>query len=113
MTTRPIQSTDGPSLQEKLQRIEARYLALAEATSQALCDIGLPGGMDGYALARTLRGREDTSGIHLIAISGYGQEEDQRQARESGFDRHLTKLVDPGMLLRLLEEQPAASLSSG
>ncbi len=78
----------------------------------ALCDIGLPGGMDGYALARALRGREDTAGIHLIAISGYGQEEDQRQARESGFDRHLTKPVDPTIILRLLEELPAASLSS-
>ena len=78
----------------------------------ALCDIGLPGGMDGYALARALRGREETAGIHLMAISGYGQEEDQRQARESGFDRHLTKPVDPPALLRLLEELPAASLSS-
>jgi signal transduction histidine kinase/ActR/RegA family two-component response regulator len=78
----------------------------------ALCDIGLPGGMDGYALARALRGREDTAGIHLIAISGYGQEEDQRQARESGFDRYLTKPVDPAVLLKLLEELPAASLSS-
>jgi PAS domain S-box-containing protein len=78
----------------------------------ALCDIGLPGGMDGYALARALRGREETAGIHLIAISGYGQEEDQRQARESGFDRHLTKPVDPPVLLKLLEELPAVSLSS-
>jgi PAS domain S-box-containing protein len=78
----------------------------------ALCDIGLPGGMDGYALARTLRGREDTAGLHLIAISGYGQEEDQRQARESGFDRHLIKPVDPEALMRLLEELPAASLPS-
>ena len=78
----------------------------------ALCNIGLPGGMDGYALARALRGRQDTAGIHLIAISGYGQEEDQRQARESGFDRHLIKPVDPAALLKLLEELPAASFSS-
>ena len=76
----------------------------------ALCDIGLPGGMDGYALARALRGSPETAGLHLIAISGYGQEEDQRQARESGFDRHLTKPVDPTALLKLLEELPAKSV---
>jgi PAS domain S-box-containing protein len=68
----------------------------------ALCDIGLPGGMDGYDLARALRRDPGTAGIHLIAISGYGQEEDQRQARAAGFDRHLTKPVDPALLLRTL-----------
>jgi PAS domain S-box-containing protein len=73
----------------------------------ALCDIGLPGGMDGYALARALRGDEETAGAHLIAISGYGQEEDQRLAREAGFDRHLTKPVEPAALMRLLEELAA------
>jgi CheY-like chemotaxis protein len=69
----------------------------------ALCDIGLPGGMDGYDLARALRGDERTAAIHLIAVSGYGQEEDQRRARAAGFDRHLTKPVDPALLLRTLE----------
>ncbi|MEO7419271.1 MAG: ATP-binding protein, partial [Thermoanaerobaculia bacterium] len=73
----------------------------------ALCDIGLPGGMDGYALARALREASETADAHLIAISGYGQEEDQRQAREAGFDRHLTKPVEPAALMRLLEALPA------
>ena len=73
----------------------------------ALCDIGLPGGMDGYDLARALREAEETAESHLIAISGYGQEEDQRQAREAGFDRHLTKPVEPAALMRLLEALPA------
>jgi PAS domain S-box-containing protein len=72
----------------------------------ALCDIGLPGGMDGYDLARALREAEETADSHLIAISGYGQEEDQRQAREAGFDRHLTKPVEPAALMRLLEALP-------
>jgi PAS domain S-box-containing protein len=70
----------------------------------ALCDIGLPGGMDGYALARALRASDETSGAYLIAISGYGQEEDKRQAREAGFDEHLTKPVDPAVLRQRLEE---------
>jgi CheY-like chemotaxis protein len=70
----------------------------------ALCDIGLPGGMDGYALARLLRAANETARARLIAISGYGQEEDKRSARQAGFDDHLTKPVDPEVLVRLLEE---------
>lgn len=69
----------------------------------ALCDIGLPGGMDGYALARALRAANETAQTRLIAISGYGQEEDKRLARQAGFDEHLTKPVDPEALMRLLE----------
>ncbi len=67
-----------------------------------LCDIGLPGGMDGYAVARALRADPPRAPLHLIALSGYGQEEDQRRARQAGFDRHLTKPVDPGVLTQLL-----------
>lgn len=69
-----------------------------------LCDIGLPRGMDGYAVARALR--EDASRAYLIALTGYGQEEDQRRAREAGFDLHLTKPVDPRALEPLLARVP-------
>src|SRR5207248_6546799 len=58
-----------------------------------LCDIGLPG-MDGYAVARELRRDPATAGAMLIAQSGYGREEDQQRARETGFDWHLTKPLD-------------------
>ncbi|HEX7183060.1 MAG TPA: ATP-binding protein [Thermoanaerobaculia bacterium] len=75
----------------------------------AICDIGLPGGMDGYALARLLRRADETAGIYLIALSGYGQEEDRRQARQAGFDQHLTKPVDPLTLAKLLETLPLPS----
>jgi CheY-like chemotaxis protein len=68
-----------------------------------LCDIGLPGGMDGYTVARVLRADAEVCEVPLIALSGYGQEEDQRKARQAGFDRHLTKPVDPAVLGRLLE----------
>ena len=67
-----------------------------------LCDIGLPGGMNGYDVARGLR--SELPDTHLIALTGYGQEEDQRRAREAGFDRHLTKPIDPAALIRLLGE---------
>jgi CheY-like chemotaxis protein len=67
-----------------------------------LCDIGLPGGLDGYEVARRMRQDPALSGIRLIALTGYGQEEDQRRAREAGFDVHLTKPADPERLERLL-----------
>ncbi len=67
-----------------------------------LCDIGLPGGLDGYAVARAFREDPDLRSARLIALTGYGQEEDQRRAREVGFDLHLTKPADPEILQRLL-----------
>jgi CheY-like chemotaxis protein len=66
-----------------------------------LCDLGLPG-MDGYQVARELRRHPATAHAHLIAISGYGQEEDERRALEAGFDRHLTKPIDIPELQHLL-----------
>jgi CheY-like chemotaxis protein len=57
-------------------------------------DIGLPG-LDGYAVARQLRGRGDTSHVLLIALTGYGQKEDRARAAESGFDYHFVKPADP------------------
>ena len=67
-----------------------------------LCDIGLPGGLDGYAVARDLRADPTFADLRLIALTGYGQAEDQRRAREAGFDLHLTKPVDPTKLLYIL-----------
>ncbi len=58
-----------------------------------LCDLGLPG-MDGYQVARELRREPDTSSTRLVAVTGYGQEEDRRRSREAGFEIHLTKPVD-------------------
>jgi signal transduction histidine kinase/ActR/RegA family two-component response regulator len=75
-----------------------------------LCDIGLPGGMDGYAVARALRADPELFGVVLIALSGYGQEEDQRKARQAGFDRHYTKPVDPAVLSQLLETIPGRAV---
>jgi CheY-like chemotaxis protein len=68
-----------------------------------VCDIGLPG-MDGFDVARFLRQDPQTAGIRLIAMTGYGQDEDRRRAREAGFDHHLTKPVDPDELLGRLAQ---------
>jgi two-component system CheB/CheR fusion protein len=72
-----------------------------------LLDIGLPG-MDGCAVAAALRADPALSRSLLIAISGYGQEEDRRRSREAGFDHHLVKPVKPDVLRALLERAPAA-----
>ncbi|HEX6864370.1 MAG TPA: PAS domain S-box protein, partial [Thermoanaerobaculia bacterium] len=71
-----------------------------------LCDIGLPYGLDGYEVARRMRQDPVLRGMSLVALTGYGQEEDQRLAREAGFNVHLTKPADPEKLERLLAELP-------
>jgi signal transduction histidine kinase len=73
-----------------------------------LCDLGLPG-MNGYEVASTLRRDPATASARLIAMTGYGGEEDRRRSHEAGFDVHLTKPVDPGLLRRLLSEAGPAS----
>ena len=67
----------------------------------ALIDIGLPE-MNGYEVAKRLRQLPDVSRALLVAITGYGREEDQKAARDAGFDLHLTKPVDPVRLEKLL-----------
>ena len=66
-----------------------------------LCDVGLPG-MNGYEVARALRADPELGRIHLIALTGYGSEEDRLAAKEAGFGLHLTKPVEPERLVQLL-----------
>ena len=75
-------------------------------------DIGLPG-MDGYAVAGRLRERPETARSVLIAVTGYGQEEDRRRSRRAGFDRHLVKPVDPQSLQALLASVQQGLRSEG
>jgi signal transduction histidine kinase/DNA-binding response OmpR family regulator len=79
--------------------------ALSEAEAfrpgTVLLDIGLPG-MDGYAVARELGERLRPDRPLLVALTGYGRDEDRRRSREAGFDHHLVKPVDPAALLALL-----------
>jgi CheY-like chemotaxis protein len=66
-----------------------------------LCDIGLPD-MDGYAVAKAIRADPLLKDIRLIAVTGYGQVEDQSCAFKAGFDRHLPKPFSHDQLRELL-----------
>lgn len=65
-------------------------------------DIGLPG-MDGYEIAERLRELPQGTRAVLVAITGYGQDEDRRRSREAGIDHHLVKPVAPEALHELLQ----------
>ncbi|HEY0135824.1 MAG TPA: response regulator, partial [Nannocystis sp.] len=73
----------------------------------ALVDIGLPG-LDGFEVARRLRASGAVSGTLLIALTGYGLEKDREAVLEAGFDRHLTKPVEPDLLIQILQEHREA-----
>ena len=64
-------------------------------------DIGLPL-MNGYAVARALREMPEFNQVHIAALTGWGQDEDRRKARDAGCDSHLTKPLSPAMLEELL-----------
>ena len=68
-----------------------------------LLDIGLPG-MDGYEVARRMRTQPGAAGTVILALSGYGQEEDRARSRAAGFDQHLVKPIDFTVLETLLGE---------
>jgi PAS domain S-box-containing protein len=89
---------DGPAALELAPRFRPEAVLL---------DIGLPG-MDGYEVARRLRALPELKDVLLMALTGYGQEEDRRRAREAGFDHYLTKPVEPAALQRLLGGAPEA-----
>src|SRR5262249_4984083 len=71
----------------------------------ALLDIGLPG-MTGYELGRQLRETPGGERTVLIAMTGYGQEEDRRRARDARFDHHRVNPLDPAALQELLAPPP-------
>jgi PAS domain S-box-containing protein len=83
-------------------------LAAVEAAERlrpdvALLDLGLPR-LDGYEACRRIRAQPWGKQIRLVALTGWGQEEDRRRSREAGFDAHLVKPVDFGTLTELLAQ---------
>jgi CheY-like chemotaxis protein len=76
-----------------------------------LLDIGLPH-KNGYEVCREIRRESWGKGVLMIAITGWGQEEDRLESRNAGFDQHLTKPIDFGVLNQLLVA-PAGGTSPG
>ncbi len=70
-----------------------------------LLDIGLPG-LDGLEVARRIRAMNLSPRPMLVALTGYGQNDDVRRSREAGFDHHLVKPTDPQTLIALLVSAP-------
>jgi CheY-like chemotaxis protein len=76
------------------------------------CDIRMPGDMDGYAVARALRGDRRTSRVRLVAISGRLTPGEERRARQAGFDEYLCKPLSAHELAGSLERAGASAAPS-
>ncbi len=116
-------NADAAQVLRELLELEGHHVDVAENAPAALrilrergadavlCDIGLPG-MSGYELARSIRNDPSLRGTYLCALTGYGSAADRRRAREAGFDQHLTKPVDVGVIQSTLAalRRPRAAL---
>ncbi len=94
-------SYDGPSALEA---------AAAFGPDVVLMDIGLPG-MSGHEVARRLREQPGLDKVVLVAVTGWGHEEDRRLAREAGFDSHMVKPIDVNALQELLATLKSVAVS--
>ncbi|HEY4234250.1 MAG TPA: CHASE3 domain-containing protein [Lacipirellulaceae bacterium] len=93
----------GHDLQTAYDGMEAVDVAAHFKPEIVLLDIGLPR-LNGYEVCRRIRELPDGRNAFIVAITGWGQEEDRRRSREAGFDHHLVKPVDPQALEQLLAE---------
>jgi two-component system CheB/CheR fusion protein len=105
-------SADGLGMLLELQGHEIRVAYDGETAIEtarrfrphvAFLDIGMPS-MDGYELARRLRATPETKDVLLVAMTGWGQDEDHRKSREAGFAHHLVKPFEPAVLEKLLAD---------
>ena len=81
--------------------VEAIEAAERLRPDAVLLDIGLPG-LNGYEVCRRIREQPWGKDLMLVALTGWGQEEDRQRSQEAGFDTHMVKPVDHDALLKLL-----------
>src|SRR5207237_10299537 len=86
--------------------VEAMQKAAAYQPEVILMDIGLPE-MNGYDACRAIRQQPRGRDIFMIALTGWGQEDDRSKSRDAGFSAHLVKPVDYAALMQLLASSPA------
>jgi PAS domain S-box-containing protein len=96
---------DGQDVRVARDGPAALEAARAEPPEVVFLDIGMPG-MDGCEAARRLRQLPGVENALLVALTGWGQEEDRRRTAEAGFDHHLVKPVEPATLHTLLQRPP-------
>jgi CheY-like chemotaxis protein len=87
-------------------------MARNEGVAIVLLDIGLPD-VDGYEVARRLKADPATRHLCLVAVTGYGTQEDRKRALASGFDEHLAKPVEPDELDALLQQAAGRAAAVG
>jgi CheY-like chemotaxis protein len=104
MTTSALLGMHGHDVRTAHDGIEALDEVMRFEPTVVILDIGMPG-MNGYKVAAALRERNPD--LLLIAVTGWGQEEDRHRSKAAGFDHHLVKPVDFAVLTKLLES-PAA-----
>ena len=95
--------SDGKAAMEAMQTFRPEIV---------LCDIGLPGGMDGYAVAAAIRNHGAHGSPYLIAVTGYGMPADKTRALEAGFDHFFVKGGQPRALLDLIDQLPPRSAAT-
>ncbi len=95
-------SQDGHEVQVARDGPTGLRAALTFRPDVALLDLGLPG-LDGNALARSIRAHDEGKQIYLVALTGYGQPEDRLRSEAAGFDAHMLKPVDINQLAALLQ----------
>ena len=100
-TIRMLLQHDGHSVEMAFTAQDGLDQAAVQRPDVILCDIGLPV-MDGYQVIRRIREEPSISATYVIALTGYGREEDQRQALDAGFDLHMTKPIDRAALAAAL-----------
>lgn len=105
-------SAQGHEVREAFDGVAALALGDSFEPDAVVLDIGLPG-QDGWTVGRAMRERVWGRRAQLIALTGWGQPQDQARSAEAGFDAHLVKPVDPDRLLALLAAASASRGSAG
>jgi CheY-like chemotaxis protein len=91
---------------------KALALIRGYAPQIAFLDLGMPT-LDGYGLATRIRAAELPVQPYLVALTGYTRDADRRKASKAGFDKYVTKPLDPAMLQAVLQEAGGASAAKG
>lgn len=110
-TIRMLLQHDGHTVDMAFTAQDGLEKAATQHPDIILCDIGLPV-MDGYQVIRRIRDEPAIADTYVIALTGYGREEDQRQALDAGFDLHMTKPIDRATLMAALNTSRRTPIGS-